>query len=70
MIFLAPQGDRVHSLDEMGSSIWEMVDGDRNLAEILEKICGEYEVETSVAEADLLIFMDGLLIKELISFKE
>ncbi len=69
-VFLAAKGDMIHSLDEMGTDIWETVDGNRNLGEILDLICQGYDVEPSVAEADLYIFISGLLEKDLISLKE
>lgn len=69
-VFMAPKGDKIHALDEVGTDIWETVDGKKNLGEILESICQQYEVEKSIAEADLFLFMDGLFSKELISFKE
>ena len=69
-VFMAPKGDKIHALDEVGTDIWESVDGQKTLGEILENICQQYEVQQSIAEADLYVFMDGLLAKELISFKE
>jgi len=69
-VFMVPKGDKIHALDEVGTDIWETVDGKKTLGDILELICQQYEVEQSTAEADLFVFMDGLFSKELISFKE
>ncbi len=69
-VFMAPKGDKIHALDEVGTDIWETVDGEKTLGEILDIICQQYEVEKDTAEADLYVFMDGLFSKELISFKE
>ncbi len=69
-IFLAEKGDKIHSMDEMATDIWETVDGQKNLGDILDIICQQYDVKRSIAEADLMVFMDTIAAKELISFKE
>lgn len=65
-IFLAEQGDAIHSLDELGTFIWESVNGERTLSDILDLICTEYEVPRDVAEADLMRFADDLIAQEII----
>ena len=69
-IFLAEKGAVIHSLDEMGSFIWEAVDGKRSLAEILDRVCAEFDVSRETAEADLRRFMDELAALELVSWQE
>ena len=46
--------------------MWELVDGQRTVAEIATVITDEYEVEPAVAEKDVLAFLDELLQKDLI----
>ncbi len=68
-IFLARKGDVIHSLDAVGSFIWQTMDGSRTLAEIIDLICTEYEVPREVAEADLLAFADEMLAKDLVTLE-
>jgi coenzyme PQQ synthesis protein D (PqqD) len=45
---------RLFSLNETGGFIWELLDGKRNLAEILRAIIDEHDVEESTAREDLI----------------
>ncbi len=65
-IFLARKGDVIHSLDAVGSFIWQAMDGKRSLQEIATLICDEFEVSREVAEGDLRTFTDELAAKELV----
>ena len=51
---------RLFSLNETGAFIWELIDGQRTLAELLDAILNEHEVEEDTARDDLIS-----LIKEL-----
>jgi hypothetical protein len=48
------------TLNEVGSFVWERLDGSRPLAAIAEEITASFEVEASRASADVLEFMDLL----------
>jgi hypothetical protein len=69
-IILAEKGDMIHVLDEMGTEIWEIVDGKKCLGEILDIICERWEVGRSIAESDLKTFIDALATKGIISLIE
>ena len=45
---------RLFSLNETGAFIWELLDGKRNLAEILIAILDEHDVDESTAREDLI----------------
>lgn len=51
---------RLFSLNETGAFIWELIDGERNLAIILEEILEEHEVEEDTALKDLISLVDEL----------
>ena len=51
---------RLFSLNEVGAFIWERIDGERNLAAILEEIIQEHEVEEETARSDLLELIAAL----------
>jgi hypothetical protein len=43
-----------YSLNDTGTMFWELLDGQRTIAECAQLIAAEYEVEAEVVEADLL----------------
>jgi hypothetical protein len=43
-----------YSLNDTGTRFWELLDGQRSIADCAHLIAGEYEVEASTVEADLL----------------
>ena len=59
-VFLTESGNEVLSLNAVGSFIWQQMDGNHSLHDILDIICHEYEVETEQAEADLRQFLAEL----------
>jgi hypothetical protein len=66
LVIMAAQGDATHSLDEIGTFIWQQIDGAKDLAMVLDTILDEFDVDRSEAEADLLQFAEGLLDAELL----
>jgi hypothetical protein len=65
-IFLAEEGEDLHTLDETATFIWRAIDGNRPLRDILERMCAEYEVSREVAQEDLLRFIDELVHKGIV----
>ena len=51
---------RLFSLNEVGGFIWELIDGQKNLSEILNAILEEHEVAEETARADLLTLIAEL----------
>lgn len=64
--FLVPLGKTVYEanglflLTELGAFIWDLLPGAACEEDILQAILAEYEVEESVARADLAKFLDKL----------
>ena len=56
----------LHSLNGVGAEIWQLADGKRTVAEIARVVSDEYDVESAVAQADVLEFFDTLLAKDLV----
>jgi hypothetical protein len=65
VVFL-PGKRQVRILNKLGTAVWELVDGERTVAEIAEEICKKYDVEREVAERDALEFLKTLQDKELV----
>jgi aminoglycoside phosphotransferase (APT) family kinase protein len=55
-----PSLARVNVLNEVGSAIWERIDGRRSLQEILDAIVGDYDISRDQALADLEQFIAAL----------
>ena len=49
--------ESIYTLNETGSRIWELIDGQHTLREIRDTIVQEYEATPEEAEADLAEFM-------------
>ncbi|MBN1426123.1 PqqD family protein [Candidatus Fermentibacteria bacterium] len=59
-ILISAEDSMLHSLDEVGTRIWELADGATTVRSIIESICGEFEVEDTQAENDVLEFVTNL----------
>ncbi len=54
------QLDCVYTLNEVGSLIWELIDGQTPLSRIAAAICSAYEVTPDEATRDLDDFLTGM----------
>lgn len=59
-----------YSLNEVGSKVWDLCDGSRDIKDITTAVCQEFEVEREAAEKDVLELMDDLIKEGLISIHE
>ena len=50
----------VFTLNEVGSMIWQLIDGQTTARQIMEAVRNEYDVEAPEAEKDLLDFLRSL----------
>jgi hypothetical protein len=51
---------KLHTLNELGTRVWELFDG-RSIGEIADSVVEQYEVERSVALADLVRFAEEMV---------
>jgi hypothetical protein len=69
--FVVPEGGTgVVELDEVGTFIWQLVEHERSLEDVVERICAEYEVEPERARADCLAFVEDLGRRGLIAIRK
>ena len=54
--------DSIYTLNETGAFIWEQIDGKRNVEEIIEALCADYNIDNPTAKRDVLTFIDNLRI--------
>jgi hypothetical protein len=62
-VVILPQTGQVVVLNEVGSIIWKLIDGNRDVNEIVKVICEQYNVEKEQAERDVSEFIEKLLIR-------
>ena len=67
-VLVMPQKGQVKVLNEVGGAIWNLVNGERTIAEIAEQICIQFTVDLATAQADTLKFFAELLDREIIYF--
>lgn len=52
--------NRVFTLNETGAFIWEKIDGEKNLKEIIEALIKEYDISEEKAQSDVMEFVENL----------
>jgi Coenzyme PQQ synthesis protein D (PqqD) len=60
-VLLNLDGRELMGLNGVGARAWELLDGERSLAQIAAAVAEEFEVEPAQAEADVLVFAGELL---------
>ena len=60
VVLIDMAGGELFSLKNTARSIWDLVDGQKSLAEIVAAIVGEYDVDTTEAEADVRLLLEEL----------
>lgn len=65
-----PSSGKIEVLNDVGARIWSLIDGHRSVREIASLLCEEYQVETSLAEADALAFLEDLAGRGVIVLKD
>lgn len=61
LVIVCPHDNESHSLDEIGTFIWQRLDGQTDLDSILSDILREYDVDDDIAAKDLQSFVYQLL---------
>jgi pyrroloquinoline quinone biosynthesis protein D len=65
-ILLNPEDGQYYALDEIGGRVWDLCDGTRSVAAMVEEICREYEAAPEEVQADVLELLaelsDGKLV--------
>jgi len=52
--------DAIYTLNEVGTRVWELIDGEMSVSQIVEAVCNEYDVTEEEAEKDVKELMDSL----------
>lgn len=60
IVLLCPGQMMLHALTGCGSRVWELIEEETTLTEIVRRICDEYEVEPQTAREDVIEFIHKL----------
>ncbi len=52
--------DAIYTLNEMGTLIWNLIDGHTSMGQIVNAVCEAYEVSKEEAEKDAAEFLESL----------
>lgn len=66
-ILLDPKQGCSYNLNQVGTLIWKMLDGQHTTPDIVEAICEAYEVEPELALHDVELLLDNLRSNNLLS---
>ena len=58
--------DSIYTLNEIGTMIWELIDGKKSVSKIVEAVHNAYEVPLEEAEKDTIDFLNTLKVSGLI----
>ena len=59
-VIVSPEDSTLHTLNAVGTFIWEAADGRTTLAAIVDRVCESFEVDPSTATRDAAAFVDSL----------
>ena len=59
-VIISPDDSTLHTLNAVGTLIWEAADGKTPVGAVVGRICDEFEVEPEQAEQDAIAFIEGL----------
>lgn len=65
-VILTADGHAIHTLNKVGSAIWELADGTRTIKEIISLIRERFDVSPEVAQGDVLEFATKLADKKIL----
>lgn len=66
-VLILLEKNQVKVLNEVGSRIWELVNGQRTISDISNIICYEFDVTQQQSQDDALVFLEELLFKGIVS---
>lgn len=52
--------DSIYTLNEVGTLVWELIDRQNSLSQIVEAICDEYDITPEEAEKDVIALVGSL----------
>lgn len=59
-VLVSPEVGKVRVLNEMGATVWQLIDGQKSVDAIAELLVNEYEASLEQVRADLTTFISDL----------
>ena len=56
----------LYTLNQVGSVLWDFMNEGHTIAEMVSRVCDEFEVTSSQAQSDIRNFLDALLEEKLV----
>lgn len=69
-IIMTPQDEILHSLNAVGTKIWELCDGKSRVKEIIGKVHEEFNVDLKAVQKDVVEFIEELVQKGMLILEE
>lgn len=66
-VVLDPEDGSYYALDEVSGRIWDLCDGTRTVAALVEAICAEYDAPAETITSDVLEFLSELVDGDLVA---
>ncbi len=66
-VVVLPMESMVYTFDPVGTRIWELIDGFKKIASIVNDIQKEFEVCSDVAKQDTIDFINELVTKKMLT---
>jgi hypothetical protein len=60
IVVLVPETPMLHALGGCGIRIWELIEKETSVSDLVDVICDEYEVEPEIARKDIIEFIKEL----------
>lgn len=60
-IIMSPYGDKLYALNDVGTFIWELLDGSKTIDDIVSNILKDYDIEKNIVYNDVIRFIEKLL---------
>ena len=65
-VVVVPARRELHELDETATFLWSALAKDRSVGDLVDALCGEFEVDAATAEGDVREFLASLEKKGLV----
>ncbi len=65
-ILLDLDGGQYYALDEVSGRIWDLCDGSRDVAALVEALCEDFDAPAETVEADVMAFLGEMVEENLV----
>lgn len=69
-VVVTPSDSQMHTMNEVGTWLWEKADGSRTVKEIVQELISEFDVEEAVAIEDIRNFIELLMEKGIVRLSD